>query len=107
VFHVNLSVQVAVAESDRTEREGETYVELGVELVDLVAQGLGLEARAGLGEVGLGRLDLVARSLDRARHLIVGGIGLQSGQELLQLIDGLHRRVVVLLVLPALDEVLL
>ncbi len=83
-----------------------TYVELGGDLADLLLEGLGLELELGLRHDAFSGLDSGLGHLDGGRHAGVRRVDLQGGQQRLELADGLHGRVVVLLVLPRLDEVL-
>jgi hypothetical protein len=78
-----------------------------VGLGDLVLERLGLELDLGLRHVGLGLRDLVLRGLDDTGNVRVRVISLERGQERVELLDGLHGVVVVLLVIPVLDEFLL
>jgi hypothetical protein len=83
------------------------YVKLAGGLIEAGTERLGGVLEPGLGDVGLGLLDALLGHTERARHTRIRGELLERGQERLQLLHGLHGGVVVLLVLPRLDEVLL
>jgi hypothetical protein len=76
-------------------------------LVDLVLERLGLELDLGLRDVGLGLRDLLLGVGDRLGHVLITGIGLEHRQQRVELFDGLDGLIVVLLVVPVLNEFLL
>ena len=90
----------------RKSRREVAYIEELLGLVDLVLEGLSLELDLGLRNVGLGLRHLGLGVLDHISHVRVRRVGLERGQKRIELLKGLHGIVVVLLVVPVLDEFL-
>jgi hypothetical protein len=94
-------------QTKKRERKRPTYGELAEEGPDLLDDARGLEARLGLRDEGLGPEDLVLGVLYVAGHIGVRSVGLERGNQLLELLERLDGLVVVLLDVEAVDEVLL
>jgi hypothetical protein len=88
-------------------RAQKTYIEPSLGGVDLVLEGSRLELHLGLRDVGLGLRHLVLGVLDHVGHVRVRCVDFERRQERVELLEGLHGVVVVLLVVPVLDEILL